>query len=278
MSYPDVPGFTPRTAAIQKYGRSKSSFIRNIKDAFAEGDTNILNSFRVYFSDGSFVTYIDGPKATDEKIAKKTAKLGNNGYRVFIETALLESGELEKSEKSTTKKPEKSAQKQEQGTGETTPLKLTDATDRQQLEHELALLRERNLAHAEKIESLTADKEFLKQELESRRDDMEDLKGLFQSIGTAADSTAKLQSGKPSEDNAYVSAEEGTHPDKSSEPINATSTTAKAETDPENNSDIIDVKANAATPESEDFWIRNTPTLPTLGKAMSSISKSFSRS
>ncbi len=257
MSFPDVSGFTQRTAAIKTYGRSKSSFIRNIKDAYAEGDTNILESFRVYFSDGSFVTYIDGPKSTDEKIAEKTAALGNNGYRVFIKTSLLKSGKLEKSEQSKSKNPNESTRKTKQGIKESTPpTKLTGASNQQQLEYELALMQERNLASAEKIESLTADKEFLKQELESRRDDIEDLKGLFQSIGNAADSTAKLQSGQSEENTTDTQTEEGT--------------------DPAQDSSTIEATATSVTAKNEDFWVKNTPNLPTLGKALSKLSKSFS--
>lgn len=79
----DVPDFTLRKNAEKQYGRSKSSFIRDVDEALKRSDTDFLHHFRVYLNDG---THVEGPLATKEKIQSLSAKQP----RWYIETAFLE--------------------------------------------------------------------------------------------------------------------------------------------------------------------------------------------
>ena len=79
----EIPGFTPRSVAQKVYGRSKSSFIRDVDEAFAREDSEFSKHFCVLLNDGST---IDGADATKEAVFAVQSKQP----RWFIETALLD--------------------------------------------------------------------------------------------------------------------------------------------------------------------------------------------
>ena len=58
-------GFIPRSEAEEKYGRSRSSFIRDINRGFATGDVEFLGNFYVFLNDG---TRIEGSEATKDRL------------------------------------------------------------------------------------------------------------------------------------------------------------------------------------------------------------------
>ena len=99
-------------------------------------------------------------------------------------------------------------------------IKLTGATEKQTLQHQLAIERERSKAKDESIESLTEEREFLREELETRRGELEQLSEFFRSVGEAAGSAAQLQEG--SQRKVQNESEKGTDERKQPDPIDAT--------------------------------------------------------
>lgn len=266
----EINGFIHRRESSD-YGRSEQSLRREFDEAVTavleeqkqqsqEGSDRFYARFQIRpekFRAHFIVRTKEGTEHSGAQVTKEDVKqMSEAGMKPewYVSVELLNSRYWEKKKGGETKSPQL---KKKSRTQSTSSVKLTDASEIQKLQHELALERERNIQKDEKIETLKADKEFLKEELESRRDDIEDLKGLFQTIDNAATSTARLQSKntpKPDDNQA----EEGTNASQSSIPV--------------------DVTAETITPQEDDFWIRNTPNLPTLGKALSGLSKSFKRS
>jgi len=188
MTTDQLQGFVSKPEATRIIGRDGRTVTGWIADAPENGDVEFLGHLKLRTKDGNV---FDGTTVTKGKVGE----LNDQGMipRWYVEQSFAEAL---KTKDSTSKQKNRKQTKKSAGESSSS-VKLTGATEIQTLQHELAIERERNLATVDKIESLTADKQFLEAELESRRDDIEDLKGLFQSIGTAADSTAKLQSGKP---------------------------------------------------------------------------------
>lgn len=180
MPHREIPGFTPRSVAQKLYGRSKSSFIRDVDEASARDDSDFLKHFRVQLNDGSI---IEGADATKEAVFAVQSKQP----RWYIETALLDSRYWDHGSGS-----------EEEGSGEEAPSVFSGRagdTDASGLKLKLALAEQRITAQGETIDSLREDKVFLKTELENRRGELEKLQGFFASVGEAADSAAKLRSG-----------------------------------------------------------------------------------
>lgn len=177
----ELPGFTPRSVAQKTYGRSKSSFIRDVDDAFVRDDSEFLKHFRVLLNDGSI---IEGADATKEAVFAVQSKQP----RWYIARTLLEtrywddgSGAVEEGSE---------AAESSKRSGQTRDL------DTVGLKHRLALAEQQLTTQGETISILRDDKVFLQTELENRRGEIEKLQGFFASVGEAADSAAKLQSGR----------------------------------------------------------------------------------
>lgn len=79
----EIDGFLLRSDATKRYGRSKSSFIRDVDDAFSKSDSEFLGHIRVYLKDG---TVVEGIDATKEKVSS----LQKMQPWVYISTELLE--------------------------------------------------------------------------------------------------------------------------------------------------------------------------------------------
>lgn len=122
-----------RSVAEKKYGRHKTSFIRDVTDALKRRDTEFLKNFRVYLKDGS---YIEGPQATK----KKMQQVSSMRPRVYIATALLESRYWE-SDKQAPESKQESATKS--GAGERGLTRKTRQYDRMSPEVLVELLTDR---------------------------------------------------------------------------------------------------------------------------------------
>ena len=83
MPYAHIDGFMSRAVAQREFRRSKSSFIRDVDDAFERDDKEFLKHFRVLLNDR---TSIDGPDATKEALLNAQARQP----RWFIEKSFLE--------------------------------------------------------------------------------------------------------------------------------------------------------------------------------------------
>ncbi len=179
-----LPGFTDRPSAQRQFGRSKSSFIRDVDEAFARSDTEFLSHFRVLLNDG---IVIEGPDATKDAIQQLQSKQP----RWHIETAFLETRYWDNSNESeqggmaakSRREPKRS---------------VADIADVSKLQHELELANQKLQSHEQTINALTQDKSFLQEELQNRRGGIDKLRGFFESVGDAADSTAKLKQGSDS--------------------------------------------------------------------------------
>ena len=179
-----IPGFTPRSLAQKKYGRSKSSFIRDVDDAFARGDEQFLSHFRVRLKDGDV---IEGPDATKEVIQT----FQSMQPRWYIATELLETRYWD------------------QGAAEgELPIAVEKAekSDDADVKHQLALAEQRIETQSQTISRLEDDKTFLQSELENRRGEIDKLQAFFTSVGEAADSTARLRAGRDIDDATAIDA------------------------------------------------------------------------
>ena len=177
MPYPTIPGFISRSTAQRKYSRSKSSFIRDVDLAFDRDDQDFLSHFRVGLNDGSEVP---GEEATKDKLLQLQSKQP----RWYVEEGFLETRYWQSAD----------ASSREEGTQSTDTSKLTEDSTIE-LRHQLALAEQRIATQDKTIGRLEDDKTFLQQELENRRGEIDKLRGFFESVGDAADSTAKLRSG-----------------------------------------------------------------------------------
>jgi hypothetical protein len=177
----EIPGFMPRSVAQKVYGRSKSSFIRDVDDAIARDDSEFLKHFRVLLNDDSI---IEGADATKEAVFAVQSKQP----RWYIETALLD-----------TRYWDQGSGTVQEGSVGAESSKRSDQTsdpDVVGLKHRLALAEQQIATQGETISSLRDDKAFYQTELENRRGEIEKLQGFFASVGEAADSAAKLRSGR----------------------------------------------------------------------------------
>lgn len=172
MPYKDLPGFLARASAQKQFGRSKSSFIRDVDDAFERGDTEFLENFRVLLNDGSEIL---GPDAKKEAVLAKQSKQP----RWYVKLDLLETrywdrdgGDNADTESGTTSKR---------------------SADAAELTTEIRLFEQKLADRDGTIARLEQDKAFLQDELTNRRGEIDKLRGFFESIGDAAESTAKLR-------------------------------------------------------------------------------------
>ena len=170
----DVPGFVLRTDAVEQYGRSKASFIRDFDKAFVRGDTEFLNNFRLVLNDGSI---IPGPEASKDKMQSLQAKQP----WVYIKKSLLDSRYWEQRETNTTTKPKRAKQSGREE-GSSPHRKLKGASDAVQLEHENAMLQRENESIRETVAILEKNNTFLQGELESRRGEIEGMTKFVDSV------------------------------------------------------------------------------------------------
>ncbi|WP_146503031.1 hypothetical protein [Rubinisphaera italica] len=183
MPHPKIPGFITRANAQKTYRRSKASFIRDIDSAFDRNDLSFLNHFRVALNDG---TQLNGKEATKEALLTLQAKQP----RWYVEVAFLESRYWDGPD---TQTPEKESE------DKSSVEPIEDGLD-SGLQHRLDLAEQQIASQDQTIVNLEADKRFLQSELENRRGEIDKLRGFFESVGDAADSTAKLRnSGEPRE-------------------------------------------------------------------------------
>tara|TARA_R110002049_G_scaffold4601_5_gene32491 strand:+ start:683332 stop:684000 length:669 start_codon:yes stop_codon:yes gene_type:complete len=176
----EIPGFTPRSVAQKTYSRSKSSFIRDVDDAFEREDAEFLSHFRVMLNDG---TVIEGIEATKEKVLAVQSKQPRwHVATAFLDTRYWDGGSAAQSDKHRV---------QEQAIDKTTNYEELIG-----MKHELSLATQRIDTQSETINRLEGDKTFLQTELENRRGEIEKLQGFFASVGEAADSAAKLAAGR----------------------------------------------------------------------------------
>lgn len=178
MPYPTIPGFIPRATAQKKYSRSKSSFIRDVDLAFDREDQDFLSHFRVGLNDGSEVP---GDQATKDKLLSLQSKQP----RWYVEVDFLETRYWQS---------EDEAASTEEGSYDSGAKPLSEVSTIE-LRHQLALAEQQIATQDQTIGRLEQDKTFLQQELENRRGEIDKLRGFFESVGDAADSTAKLRSG-----------------------------------------------------------------------------------
>ena len=192
MPYIEIPGFVSRATAERDYKRSKSSFIRDVDDAFTRDDVEFLSHFSVLLNDGDS---IEGPKATKDAVQAVQAKQP----RWYIETAFLDTRYWDQSEPST-----------KEGIHSSKSVKRTikqTVSEVIELQHKLELAEQRNSTKDETIVRLEEHNTFLQEEMEFRRGELDKLRGFFESVGEAADSTAKLRRGTPDESVNVVSAD-----------------------------------------------------------------------
>lgn len=173
MPYKDLPGFLARATAQKQFGRSKSSFIRDVDDAFDRGDTEFLENFRVLLNDGGEIA---GPEATKKAVQAQQSKQP----RWFVKLDLLETRYWDRDGGDTVDADNGATAKKRS---------LSSAEIDVEVRHLEALLSERDRL----VERLERDKSFLQEELTNRRGEIDKLRGFFESIGDAADSTAKLR-------------------------------------------------------------------------------------
>ena len=164
----DIAGHTLRSVAENEYGRSKSSFIRDVDGAFEREDLAFLDNFRVYLNDG---TMIAGAEATKDKM-RSVQKMQP---RVYIRTTFLETRYWEQGDSNTTAANSKSkaVKKKEEGT-QRHP-KLKGASEAIQLEHDNVLLKQQLRSEQEKNDILEKNNGFLQEELENRRGELEEM-------------------------------------------------------------------------------------------------------
>ena len=176
-----LPGFMSRAAAQRKYGRSKSSFIRDVDEAFSRGDTEFLSHFKVLLNNGQS---LEGRQAT------KTAlqQLQSKQPRWFIDTMFLESRYWDRGARESNQVSDAPSATQHKK-------KQRNKTTDEQLQHELDLAQQQIDAQRQTIDALNQDKAFLQSELENRRGEIDKLRGFFESVGDAADSAARLKQG-----------------------------------------------------------------------------------
>ncbi len=167
----DISGYTLRSTAEQDYGRSKSSFIRDVDGAFERGDWAFLENFRVYLNDG---TVIPGKEATKEKM-RSVQKMQPWVYikTAFLETRYWEKNEAKPAATRTKNKHRSQTEKGEAGSTQT----LEGASDMVQLKHDLALAQQKNVM-------LEKENEFLQSELTSRRGELDKVGGIIDSLET----------------------------------------------------------------------------------------------
>jgi len=186
----DVPGFVLRTDAVEQYGRSKASFIRDFDKAFARGDSAFLENVCMVLRDDSV---IPGPEATKKKMQSLQAMQP----WVYIRKSLLESRYWEKPEGNKAPKPRKAKQPAaKEGSGPVA--KLSGVSGAVQLEHENALLRQRLESQGQTIGILEGDNKFLKDELENRRGEIEKMTQFVNAMrkGVEAAGTKAIGSGE----------------------------------------------------------------------------------
>lgn len=172
----DIPGFVLRTTAVEKYGRSKASFIRDVDRAFERGDTAFLENFMVVLNDGR---EIPGPEATKEKVQSLRAMQP----WFFVKETLLESRYWEKQEETNDGGKERPPKKTKPSDAREAPVpKLSGVSDAVQLEHENILLRQEVESQKRTINKLEESNEFLQEEIESRRGELDDVKQLVDAV------------------------------------------------------------------------------------------------
>ncbi|QDT64085.1 hypothetical protein [Calycomorphotria hydatis] len=177
-----------RSDAQRIYGRAKSSFIRDVEAAFTRHDDDFLSHFRVGLNDGSI---IEGPEATKEAIRVLQSKQP----RWYIETTFLESRYWDTSDSSHTESASQSRGKH-RGPGQS---KLEGVSETTQLRHELVLAEQKIEAQQDTIARQENEKQFLRDELSNRRGEVDRLRELFESVGGAAQSAARLKGGNSAE-------------------------------------------------------------------------------
>lgn len=194
MPYADSDDFISRPAAVKKYGRSKSSFIRDVEDAFEANDVPFLDHFKVFLNDG---TVLDGQQATKAALQKVQEKQP----RWMIEVSHLESRYWEEGTDGSDEELPPNTTPASSPKRKSKPRQPTSTVpdDAASLQYQLELTNEKLIHREETITGLREDKKFLQTELENRRDDIKELQGFFSSVGDAADSTAKLKQGEASQ-------------------------------------------------------------------------------
>lgn len=183
MPYADSNGYTSRSVAEKQFSRSKSSFIRDVDEAFSQNNEQFLENFCVFLNDGAKIV---GMMATKEEIDKQRKKQP----RWFIKTSFLESRYWEKSSSVDAKKG--SAPHSSSETKSTSVETRNEAGDLE-LRHQLEIANEKLNGKDIAIEGLEADKKFLQDELSHRRGEIDRLRELVSSVG---DSAAKLKTGE----------------------------------------------------------------------------------
>ena len=175
MPHPTITGFITRASAQRKFSRSKASFIRDVDLAFERNDNAFLSHFRVGLNDGS---ELSGEEATKARLHELQSKQP----RWYIELQFLESGYWQSPDDSDQAELKKSTESE-------LPVKESHI----ELRHQLELAEQRIATQDKTIHRLEGDKTFLQNELENRRGEIDKLRGFFESVGDAADSTAKLR-------------------------------------------------------------------------------------
>ncbi|TWT51713.1 hypothetical protein KOR42_34000 [Thalassoglobus neptunius] len=187
MPHPKISGFITRASAQRKFNRSKASFIRDVDLAFERKDSEFLSHFRVGLNDGSELA---GEEATKARLHE----LQSRQPRWYIELKFLESGYWQSPDTLEEAEPSKSNDSVQ-----------TSSEASFELRHQLDLAEQQIATQDKTIHRLEDDKTFLQNELENRRGEIDKLRGFFESVGDAADSTAKLRSGAQGDHNVVDS-------------------------------------------------------------------------
>ncbi len=182
MPYADSAGFTSRSDAEKQFGRSRSSFIRDIEEAFTNSNEEFLQNFCVFLNDETKLVGTEATKSAVDNNRKKQP-------RWFIKTSLLETRYWEKKETDPEQGSTPSSKQEQKQPPERTTGKLEDV----ELQHQLEIAKERLHAKETTITRLEEDKQFLQAELSHRRGEIDRLREFISSVG---DSAAKLKGGE----------------------------------------------------------------------------------
>jgi hypothetical protein len=182
----EIPGFVLRKDGSD-HGRSETSLRRDFRNAVRDKDDTFRAHFIVRTKDG-----VEHSGTTFTDVTEFESKGLKPEWYVSLE--LLNSRYWEKKKATTKTQPKKKQVKSRPASSVT----LTDASEIQNLQHELAIARERLTQKEENIATLESDKTFYQEELKNRRGEIDKLREFFNAVG---DSAEKLGAGKPKDDN-----------------------------------------------------------------------------
>lgn len=238
----EIDGFIYRRDSSD-YGRSEQSLRREFDEAVsaveeekegnAEKSIKFLSRFGVRpeeFRSHFRVQTKDGTEHSGADVTKDDVKqMSDEGMKPewYVSVELLNSRYWEKKKGGETKSSKIKKQSKKQST---LSVKLTDATELQQLQHELALTKERLVQKEETIETLEADRMFYQEELKNRRGEIDRLRGFFREIREGMKKADELNAGKnesnttvkEGSDSSQESDQENSHPANDKSVIDAT--------------------------------------------------------